>query len=162
MNCKLQVFQFWFGLLNNLMRNPVNCQNLQFFEFLPLFQKLVKSIIIPDNIKKIGSSCFPKCLINIDFENGAPKLERISNNAFSQTQIETFKFPSNFKIFVQPKNVFLQCKRLKTLIFDSYVNKNQPSEIENDVEIYEKERRIKKKVKFNEEMIKLADSSEKV
>ncbi|KAK8892635.1 hypothetical protein M9Y10_029874 [Tritrichomonas musculus] len=114
---------------------------------------IIQSITIPKNTKKIYSSCFPKSLKNIEFENGGPKLEKVGNNLFCQTQIESFKFPTNFEIFIYPKNIFLHCKKLKTLIFDSYLNKSEKYQIGKDDEIYEKEKRMRKKLKFNQNLI---------
>ena len=98
-------------------------------------------IDIPENIRKIGKYCFPKTLKQINFENGAPHLTYIGNNAFNNTQLETIQIPLNITPFCQAKNIFSQCKLLKKIIFDSYINKNDPPAID-----YEDNKEIEKRV----------------
>ncbi|KAK8884115.1 hypothetical protein M9Y10_043220 [Tritrichomonas musculus] len=122
----------------------------------------IQSIIIPENTKFIGSTCFPKTLKKIEFENGSPKLERIGNNAFCQTQIETFFLPTQTDSFIQPKNTFLNCRKLKTIIFDSFINKNEQLQIDYEEEKSEEERRRNRKLKYTEKVQNLSNLSEKV
>ena len=105
----------------------------------------ISSIIIPSSVKEIGSLCFPFCISKIELENGLPELKKIEDAAFSDTQITTFNMPRNILPFVNAKNVFLNCKQLKVLVFDSFPNNN-----EDLIDKNEEEMRKNKKIKFKE------------
>ncbi|KAK8895234.1 hypothetical protein M9Y10_023676 [Tritrichomonas musculus] len=117
------------------------------------------SIVLPESITELGSNCFPNCLNQVEFEKGAPKLEKIGDKAFSQTKIEIFNFPSNILPFVKAKNCFLRCNQLHKVVFDFYADKNKQFEnyLEKE-ETEEIEKRLNKKRNFKEKII----SDEKV
>ncbi|KAK8837595.1 hypothetical protein M9Y10_036126 [Tritrichomonas musculus] len=97
---------------------------------------IIQSLTIPDSIKEIGSNCFPPTLKEINFENGAPYLEKVHDEAFKNTQIQSLNMPLNIKPFINSQKVFSGCKKLKKIIFDNFVNKDEPAphEIESEDE----------------------------
>ncbi|KAK8840106.1 hypothetical protein M9Y10_031043 [Tritrichomonas musculus] len=137
-----------------------NDSDQNFFNFLcdkALANTQIESIILPEQIKEIGSYCFPKCLKQIEFDNGAPNLERVGSYAFSQTQIESFKMPLNIDPFVKAKNVFYMCKNLDTIYFDCYTSNAEM--IHSDYEDNLEERKLNKKIKFKESIQKVTPNS---
>ena len=117
---------------------------------------IIESIIIPENIKEIGSQCFPCSLNTISFEKGAPKLEKLGDRTFSNTNIETFSMPLNIKPFVDAKCVFFKSKRLKSIIFDGYIQNETVFESNDESE--ELEERNESKSQFREFIQKIEGS----
>lgn len=64
------------------IKNKENKNFLKFIGEKAFLNTKIQSIIIPDNITQIDSNCFPMTLKLVDFENGAPNLEKIGDKIF--------------------------------------------------------------------------------
>ncbi|KAK8836348.1 hypothetical protein M9Y10_039690 [Tritrichomonas musculus] len=147
----------------NFIKNSNNYSHFEIICDEAFKDTKIESLVLPDNIQEIGSKCFPECFKQIEFEKGAPKLHKIGNFCFYNTQIKSFNMPLNILPFVQAKKCFSKCQNLNTINFDYYVNENTPfKNFAEEEEMEEKEERLNRKNKFKDQIQKLRTYNEKV